>query len=149
MSIPRRLGRLAWGFVSKNIDEERLRETIRIGRERGETLRGAFEAFWRGASEEWLTAAEERAARERVYDWRSSSTRYTPRGYPPNVIAAYQKLNLQPGVDLEEVHKKRRELIKRSHPDRFVDLQQRARAEKLTAEINAAHDTIERYLLRS
>jgi hypothetical protein len=45
------MGRLARGFVL-NINDERLRETIRIGRQRGETLRDAFEAAWRGAAEE-------------------------------------------------------------------------------------------------
>lgn len=155
MSIPRRLGRLARGFVS-NIDDERLRETIRVGRERGETLRSAFEAAWRGAAEEWR-AAEERAFEERAsetasgrgaYGRQSSSTRYAPRQYPPGVISAYHKLNLGPGTDLEEVRRKRRELVKRYHPDRFVDPEQRKRAERLTAEINAAHDIIERYLVK-
>ncbi len=152
MSLGRRLGRLARGFVL-NINDERLRETIRVGRERGETLKDAFEAAWRGAAEEWR-AAEERASRERAsgersYGWRSSSTRYAPGRYPPNVISAYHKLSLGPGAGLEEVRRKRRELVKRCHPDRFADPDQRKRAERLTAEINAAHDVIERYLLRS
>jgi DnaJ-domain-containing protein 1 len=157
VSLGRRLGRLARGFVS-NISDERLRETIGIGRERSETLKGAFQAAWRGATEEWR-AAEERASRERaseeraseepVNEWYSSSTRYAPKKYPPNVITAYQRLNLGPGTNLEEVNRKRRELVKRYHPDRFVDSEQRKRAERLTAEINAAHDTIERYLLRN
>jgi DnaJ-domain-containing protein 1 len=161
VSIPRRLGRLARGFVS-SIDDERLRETIRVGRERGETLRNAFEAAWRGAAEEWR-GAEERSSEEKAseewaseeyasgrgaYGGQSSSTRYAPRKYPPGVISAYHKLNLGPGADLEEVRKKRRELVKRYHPDRFVDPEQRKRAERLTAEINAAHDVIERYLVR-
>ena len=157
MSIPRRLGRLARGFIS-NIDDERLRETIRVGRERGETLKEAFEAAWRGVAEEWR-AAEERVSKEEAsreewasgrgtYGRSSSSVRYAPRRYPPNVLAAYHKLNLEPGADLEEVRRKRRELVKRCHPDRFADPEQRRRAEGLTAEINAAHDTIERYLLR-
>ena len=59
MSIPRRLGRLARGFVSGLQDDERFRERLRPVRERGEALRGAFEAALRGASEEWR-AAEER-----------------------------------------------------------------------------------------
>lgn len=152
MSIPRRLGRLARGFVS-NINDERLRETIRVGRERGEILKGAFEAAWRGAAEEWR-AAEERASRERAsgeerdYGRRPSSTHYVPRRYPPDVIAAYHRLNLGPGAGLEEIGRKRRELVKRYHPDRFAEAEQRKRAERLTAEINVAHDTIERYLLR-
>ncbi len=157
MSIPRRLGRLARGFVL-NINDERLRETIRVGRERGETLRDAFGAAWRGAAEEWR-AAEERASREkasgewayeeRAYGWRPSSMRYMPGKYPPYVISAYHRLDLGPGAGLEEVRRKRRELVKRCHPDRFADPGQRKRAEKLTAEINAAHDAIERYLLKS
>ena len=109
MSLGRRLGRLARGFVS-NINDERLKETIRTGRERGETLRDAFGAAWRGAAEEWRSAAEERAA--------------------------------------EEAAGGRRELVKRYHPDRFADPQQRKRAERLTAEINAAHDAVERHLTR-
>ena len=58
MSLGRRLGRLARGFVL-NINDERLRETIRTGRERGETLRDAFGAAWQGAAEEWRAADEE------------------------------------------------------------------------------------------
>ncbi len=156
MSLGRRLGRLARGFVS-NINDERLKETIRVGRERGETLKDAFGAAWRGASEEWR-AAEERASRERAsgertseeraYGRRPSSTRYIPRKYPPDVLAAYHRLGMDADADLEEVSKKRRELVKRYHPDRFVEPEQRKRAERLTAEINAAHDVIERYLLR-
>ena len=157
MSLGRRLGRLAWGFVS-NINDERFRESIRVGRERGETLKGAFEAAWRGAAEEWRAAEErasrerdfgERASEERTYGWRYYSTRYVPRKYPPNVISAYYRLGLGPDAGLEEVRRKRRELVKHYHPDRFADPKQRERAERLTAEINAAHDTIERYLLRS
>jgi DnaJ-domain-containing protein 1 len=157
VSLGRRLGRLARGFVS-NINDERLKETIRVGRERGETLKGAFEAAWRGAAEEWR-AAEERSSRERASGerasaeerasgWRSSSTRYVPRKYPSEVLAAYHRLGLGADAGLEEVRRKRRELVKRCHPDRFVDPEQRKRAEKLTAELNAAYDAIERYLLR-
>jgi curved DNA-binding protein CbpA len=53
-----------------------------------------------------------------------------------------------PGTAIDEVDRKRRELIKRYHPDRFSDPEKRARAERVTAEINAAHDRIERHLLR-
>ncbi len=160
MSIPRRLGRLARGFISQNIDEERLRENIRLGRERGETLKGAFEAARRGFAEEWR-AAEERAAEEEARERRAGRTsgrwseawrvapRYVPKKYPPEVLVAYHKLSLNPGSPLEEVRKKRRELVKLHHPDRFADYRQRKRAERLTAEINAAHDVVERYLLRS
>ncbi len=152
MSLGRRLGRLARGFVS-NISDERLRETIRIGRERGGILRGAFGAAWRGAAEEWR-ASEERASTDYASGrWsetrRGASTPYAPKKYPPDVLAAYHRLGLGAGSPLEEVRRKRRELIKRYHPDRFVDPGQRERAEKLTAEINAAHDAIERYLLRA
>ncbi len=165
MSIPRRLGRLARGFVS-NMNDDRLKETVRVGRERGETLKDALGAAWRGAAEEWRSAAEERAsdeseswtsagrsAEERAWErwsdarWTASS-RYTPRQYPPHVLAAYHRLGLGAGSSLEEANKKRRELVKRYHPDRFVEPEQRARAERLTAEINAAHDTIERHLRR-
>ena len=54
-----------------------------------------------------------------------------------------------PIAGLEEVGRRRRGLVKRYHPDRFADPEQRERAERLTAEINAAHDVVERYLLRS
>jgi len=74
--------------------------------------------------------------------------RYPPRRYPPNVVAAYNRLGLVSGASIEEVDKKRRELIKRYHPDRFSEPEQRIRAERITAEINAAHDAIERHLLR-
>ena len=156
MSLGRRLGRLARGFVT-NINDERLKETVRVGRERGETLKNAFGAAWRGATEEWR-AAEERASREkasgewpseeRAYRRRSSSARYVPRKYPPEVLVAYHRLGLGIDAGLKEVRRKRRELVKRCHPDRFVDPEQRRRAERLTAEINAAHDIVERYVLR-
>ena len=152
MSIPRRLGRLARGFVSSFQEDDRFRETLRAGRERGEALRGAFEAAWKGASEEWRAAEERRTARESASGepsdgWRPSSA-FPPRRYPPNVLAAYNRLGLRPGATIEEADKKRRELIKRYHPDRFSEPEKRARAERVTAEINAAHDTIERHLLR-
>jgi DnaJ-domain-containing protein 1 len=156
VSIPRRLGRIARGFVSNLQDDERFRETLRAGRERGEALRGAFEAALRGASEEWRASEERRAARERASnpdgwrtsDSRASSTTFAPRRYPPEVLAAYNRLGLAPGASIEDVDKKRRELVKRYHPDRFSEPEKRARAERVTAQINAAHDTIERHLLR-
>ena len=64
MSIPRRLGRLAQGFVSSLQEDERFRERLVRSRERSEALRGAFEAAWRGASEEWRRAEERRIAEE-------------------------------------------------------------------------------------
>ena len=166
----RRLGRLARGFVSKNIGEERFKETVRFGRERGETLKDAFGAAWRGAAEEWRAAEQRRAAEQEATGesrssterassrtsswrpsapWRDAAPGYVPRRYPPEVLLAYHKLDLSPGDGLEAVNKKRRELVKRHHPDRFVEPDKRVRAERLTAEINAAHDVIERYLLRS
>jgi hypothetical protein len=163
LSIPRRLGRLARAFVS-NINDDRLRETVRVGRERGETLKDALGAAWRGAAEEWRSVAEERAseeedqatgrsagrARERWSEarWTASSPLYTLRQYPPHVLAAYHRLGLDTGSALDEANRKRRELVKRYHPDRFVEPNQRARAERLTAEINAAHDIIERHFTR-
>ena len=178
MSLGRRLGRMARGFVSKNIGEDRFKETVRLGRERGETLKDAFGAAWRGAAEEWRAAERRRAeeeanAGERPTDQRSSSaeqttgersstrtswrssgawrdvaTGYVPRRYPPEVLVAYHKLGLNPGDGLEAANRKRRELVKRHHPDRFAEQDKRVRAERLTAEINAAHDVLERYLLR-
>ena len=172
MSIPRRLGRLARGFVLNLQEDDRLRETLRAGRERGETLRdtfgGAFESAWRGAAEEWRTAEEERRREEeqqgeetgaeereeRGSSWsdshrrRYSSTTFAPRKFPPPVLKAYERLGLLPGADLEEISRKRRDLIKRYHPDRFSDPDKRTRAERLTAEINAAHDTVARHLMR-
>ena len=165
MSLGRRLGRLARGFVS-NINDERLRETIRTGRERSETLRDAFGAAWRGAAEEWRATAEERASKEAPGGRDSSTGRarwseawsearqragsqpYAPRKYPPEVLAAYHRLGLGAGSSLGEANRKRRELVKRYHPDRFADPEQRKRAERLTAEINAAHDAVERHLTR-
>lgn len=176
MSIPRRLGRLARGFVTNLQEDDRLRETLRAGRERGETLKdtfgGAFEAAWRGAAEEWRAAEEERKSEEeqqtsengagtqgeesssrRSSTWEDyrrsySSTTFTPRKFSPAVLNAYGRLDLPPGAGMEEISRKRRDLIKRYHPDRFSDPEKRARAERLTAEINAAHDTIARHLLR-
>ncbi len=181
MSIPRRLGRLARGFVLNLQEDDRLRETLRAGRERGETIRdsfgGAFEAAWRGAAEEWRTAEEERrreegeeeqhpgetgagpqeerdgrgssqedSSRRDAYRRGYSSTRFVPRKFPPPVLKAYERLGLPPGADLEEISRKRRDLVKRYHPDRFSDPDKRLRAERLTSEINAAHDTISRHL---
>ena len=149
MSIPRRLGRLAQGFVSSLQEDERFRERLRTGRERSEALRGAFEAAWKGASEEWRKAEERRAAQEtaaeQTWGWRSATTTFTPRKYPPNILAAYDRLGLAPSASMEEVDRKRRELVKRFHPDRFSDPEKRLRAERVTAEINAAHDAIERF----
>ncbi len=152
MSIPRRLGRLAQGFVSSLQEDERFRERLRTSRERSEALRGAFEAAWKGASEEWRKAEERRAAEEaaseRTSGWRSATTTFTPRKYPPSVLAAYDRLGLAPGASMEEVDRKRRELVKRFHPDRFSDPEKRLRAERVTAEINAAHDALERHVAR-
>jgi DnaJ-domain-containing protein 1 len=158
VSIPRRLGRIARGLVSNLQADERFRETLRTGRERGGALRGAFEAALRGATEEWRSSEQRRAAGERSgarertsggrsNGWRPSSA-FPPRRYPPDVIAAYDRLGLMPGAPIEEVDKKRRDLVKRYHPDRFSEPEKRARAERITAEINAAHDAIERHLLR-
>ena len=149
MSIPRRLGRLAQGFVSSLQEDERFRERLRTSRERSESLRGAFEAAWKGASEEWRRSEERRtteeAASQRTSAWRSATTTFTPRKYPANVLAAYNRLGLVPGASMEEADRKRRELVKRFHPDRFSDPEKQVRAERVTAEINAAHDTIERF----
>lgn len=161
MSISRRLGRLAQGFVSSLQEDERFRERLRASRERSEALRDAFEAGWRGASEEWRRAEERRAAEAaaaenernstsegRNQGWRATATTFVPRRYPPNVLAAYDRLGLIPGASMEEVDKRRRDLVKRFHPDRFSDPEKRVRAERVTSEINAAHDAIERHVLR-
>ena len=161
MSLPRRLGRLAQGFVSGLQTDDRFRDRLVRGRERSEALRDAFEAAWRGASEEWRRAEERRMAEEatqqnggrsRTQDrnsgWRSAPT-FAPLSYPANVLAAYNRLGLAPGASMDEVDRKRRELVKRFHPDRFSDPEKRVRAERVTAEINAAHDAIERHVLRT
>jgi DnaJ-domain-containing protein 1 len=160
VSIPRRLGRLAQGFVSSLQTDDRFRERLVRGRERSETLRDAFEAAWRGASEEWRKAEERRMGEEaaqrnggrsrtqnRNAGWRAAPT-FAPLGYPANVLAAYNRLGLAPGAPMDEVDRKRRELVKRFHPDRFSDPEKRVRAERVTAEINAAHDAIERHVPR-
>jgi hypothetical protein len=159
VSIPRRLGRLAQGFVSSLQTDDRFRERLVRGRERSEAIRDAFEAAWRGASEEWRRAEERRMAEEaaqqnggRTRDgnsgWRAAAQTWTPLSYPANVLAAYNRLGLAPGAPMDEVDRKRRELVKRFHPDRFSDPEKRVRAERVTAEINAAHDAIERHVLR-
>ena len=165
MSIPRRIGRLASGLFSTLQEDERVRQRLRTGRERTETLRGAFEAALRSAQEELRRAEERRAAEGRPTDsassgtsqrrsfgnrssgWTSSQT-FAPLKYPPNVLAAHDRLGLAPGVSMDEVDRKRRELVKKFHPDRFSDPDKRVRAEKVTAEINAAHDAIERHAKR-
>lgn len=169
MGIPRRLGRLARGFVSTLQEDERLnervRETIRNGRESGESFKSAFGAAWRGAAEEWRasegssgagvsgSSEQKRESQRGQGQGTRTSSRpgraWIPRKYPPKVIAAYQRLGLDTGTGLEEVHRKRRELVKRYHPDRFSDPEKRAKAERLTAQINAAHDTIRRHSARS
>jgi DnaJ-domain-containing protein 1 len=159
VSLGRRLGRLARGFVS-NVGDERFRETVRPLRQRGETLRSAVGAAWRGAAAEWR-AAEERAAADKMNDgerasagrssgaaWGATAPPFVPRRYPPQVLYAYHRLGLNPSDPLEIVNKRRRDLVKRHHPDRFVEPGQRARAERITAEINASHDLIERHLLK-
>lgn len=166
MSIPRRIGRLASGFLSTLQEDERVRERLRTGRERSETLRGAFEAALRGAQEELRRAEERRRAEggssagttsgsserqsfgSRASGWTSSGT-FAPLKYPPNVLSAYDRLGLVPGVPMDEVDRKRRDLVKKFHPDRFSDPDKRARAERVTAEINAAHDAVERHAKRS
>ena len=166
MSIPRRLGRLASGFLSTLQEDERFRERLRTGRERSETLRVAFEAALRGAQDEMRRAEERRrteggnstgttssttrdrqSAGNRASGWASSGT-FVPLKYPPNVLSAYERLGLVPGVSMEEVDRKRRDLAKKFHPDRFSDPDKRVRAERVTAEINAAHDAIERHVPR-
>jgi DnaJ-domain-containing protein 1 len=161
VSLGSRLGRLARGFVS-NVGDERFRETVRPLRQRGETLRSAVGAAWRGAAAEWRAAEERAAAEEENGGERASAGRaagatwgaasyappFVPRRYPPQVLYAYHRLGLNPGDPLETVNKRRRDLVKRHHPDRFVESGQRARAERITAEINASHDLIERHLLR-
>jgi DnaJ-domain-containing protein 1 len=141
-------------------EDERFRERLRTGRERSEALKGAFEAAWKGASEEWRKAEERRISqeeaseyaesrsRDRTSGWKSTATTFAPLRYPPNVLAAYNRLGLAPGASMEGVDRKRRELVKRFHPDRFSDPEKRVRAERVTAEINAAHDAIERHLAR-
>jgi len=159
VSIPRRLGRLAQGFVSSLQTDDRFRDRLVRGRERSEALRDAFEAAWRGASEEWRRAEERRMAeeatqqnggrtQERTSRWRAAAPTFAPLGYPATVLAAYNRLGLAPGASMDEVDRKRRELVKRFHPDRFSDPEKRDRAERVTAEINAAHDAIERHVLR-
>lgn len=172
MGIPRRLGRIARGFVSNLQEDERFNEAIRSGRRSSESLKGALGDAWRGASEEWRTSEEKRkedeeAAREetpnygsheqnshesrdgRSSGWRSSaSSAFTGIKYPPEVLRGYDRLGLVPGASLSEVDRKRRELIKKYHPDRFSDPEKRVRAERVSAEINAAHDKIERHLLK-
>ncbi len=163
MSIPRRLGRLARGIASNLGEDERFQDRIRSSRMRGEVLRDALGAAWRGASEEWKAAEARRLAEEaeyaeeRVVEDKTASespksgrraTRFVPRRYPAEVLRAYARLDLGPGVPLEEVHKKRRELVKKYHPDRFSDPEKRTKAERVTAEINSAHDTISRHATR-
>lgn len=158
MSFPRRLGRVARGFVLGIQDDERFQETIRAGRERGETLKETFGdalgAAWRGAAEEWRTAEEDRDEEEpsrsrpggRSGEWRERASGFIPRKYSMEVLGAYNRLGLDPGAPADEVHRKRRDLIKRVHPDRFSDPDKRSRAERISAEINAAHDTIVRHM---
>lgn len=164
MGIPRRLGRLARGFVSSLQEDERLRESlndyVRENRRRSETLKDAFGAAWRGASEEWR-ASEERRLREesggepgperstnRTGARRDFSATFAQVKYSPEVLAAYERLDLLPGASLPEVDRRRREMVKKFHPDRFTDPDKRVRAERVTAEINAAHDLIERRVLK-
>lgn len=92
---------------------------------------------------------ETRSTSSRSSGWRSSaSSAFTGIKYPPEVLRGYDRLGLVPGASLSEVDKKRRELIKKYHPDRFSDPDKRVRAERVSAEINAAHDKIERHLLK-
>jgi DnaJ-class molecular chaperone len=96
-------------------------------------------------------AAQQNGGRtqDRSSGWRSAAPTFAPLSYPANVLAAYNRLGLAPGAPMDEVDRKRRELVKRFHPDRFSDPEKRVRAERVTAEINAAHDAIERHVLRT
>lgn len=165
MSLPRRLGRLARGFVSGIGGEERSaepgggRDAYRESRgesprqsyeeadreaqrdtQGGETrrefdnVRRAFRAAWRGASEEWRERTEASRAR------RSDA--------PESVRKAYATLDLRVDSGMESADRARRELVKKYHPDRFSEADKRQKAEQVTAEINAAHDTVRRYLMR-
>ncbi|AHY45377.1 DnaJ domain [Rubrobacter radiotolerans] len=199
MSIPRRLGRFARGFVSgvsggsSGLDGRSrpgLEDYLRTSRQRGENLRDALNVAWRSAAEEWRRAEEARikAEREReqtlgrgsfeedrrsglgdrmrervreVYEeaYREANRRagqqrtggrnagdfastFAGPKYSPEVLRAYERLDLMPGTSPVEVDRRRRELIKKFHPDRFTDPDKRVRAERVTAEINAAHDLI-------
>ena len=95
-------------------------------------------------------AAQQNGGRtqDRSSGWRAAAPTFAPLSYPANVLAAYNRLGLAPGTSMDEVDRKRRELVKRFHPDRFSDPEKRVRAERVTAEINAAHDAIERHVLR-
>ena len=153
MSFPRRLGRIARGFAANLQEDDRLRETLRPVRERGEALRGAFEAALKGATEEWRAAEERRATEEQRQPGESEPTiagypRPSPGGTPPPSSPPTTGSACRPGASIEEADRKRRELIKRYHPDRFSEPEKRVRAERISAEINAAHDVIERHLLR-
>lgn len=191
MSLPRRFGRFARGFVSgvsegsepsagSDFDRSKpsFEDYLRTGKRRGENLRDALEVAWRSASEEWRRAEEKRireeqeeaARREREEYPSSDRTRpeaeagfgarmrervrervkddsrppFTVRKYSPEVLKAYDRLGLLPGTGAQEVDRKRREMIKKFHPDRFTDPEKRIRAERVTSEINAAHDLIVR-----
>jgi DnaJ-domain-containing protein 1 len=156
LSIPRRFGRLARGLALNFQDENGLQESARRSRERTENLKRAFKTGY----ETWKSSEEERKRREeglneqgRRTQGRAGSEGYRqphfwPRKYPPEVARAYQNLGLELGSPFSEVREKRRELIKRYHPDRFSDPEKRARAERRAAEINVAHDVIARHLGR-
>ncbi|MGI8649041.1 MAG: J domain-containing protein [Rubrobacter sp.] len=188
MSLPRRLGRFARGFVAgassgsgspPDLDRPKpgFEDYLRTSKRRSENLKDALEVAWRSAYEEWRRAeekrireeqeeAERRAAaqpetearrpddgpgfgermRERVRDRvrDDSQPPFAIRKYPPEVLRAYDRLGLLPGVEVAEVDRKRREMVKKFHPDRFTDPDKRIRAERVTAEINAAYDLISR-----
>ncbi|WP_119070231.1 J domain-containing protein [Rubrobacter indicoceani] len=189
MSLPRRFGRFARGFVSgvsegsdpagSEFDRSKpnFEDYLRTGVRRGENLRDALGVAWRSASEEWRRAEERRIreeqeeairrerefpfsetrrpegeagfgermrerVRERVRE--DSGTPFKVRKYSPEILRAYDRLGLLPGAAPYEVDRKRRDMVKKFHPDRFTDPEKRVRAEKVTAEINAAHDLIAR-----
>lgn len=192
MSLPRRLGRFARGFVAGVSEDSHassydpakpsFEDYLRTSRRRSENLKDALGVAWRSASEEWRIReeqrireeAEEREAyeremrdrgsfgspssgyeqrppgfgermRERVRDRvRDDSQPFIPKKYSPEVLKAYDRLDLLPGTEFAEVDRKRREMVKKFHPDRFTDPDKRLRAERVTAEINAAYDLIKR-----
>jgi DnaJ-domain-containing protein 1 len=162
VSIPRRLGRLAQGFVSNLQEDERFRERTARGpraqrgpseapsKPPGRALRKSGAGPKSGAQLKGRPPgqADGSGYRSRPSGRRGASTTFIPRRYPPGVLAAYNRLGLSPGAPMEEVDRKRRELVKRFHPDRYSDPDKRARAERVTAEINAAHDAIERHLTK-
>ncbi|MDQ3547457.1 MAG: J domain-containing protein [Chloroflexota bacterium] len=76
-----------------------------------------------------------------------SASRPRPRFDP--TINYYQVLDVPPGASREEITRAYRALMRLTHPDKFMDQDQRAKAEERSKLINAAYTVLSKPEIRS